>query len=149
MGISWTWISALSYNCRAIVNYLYQAKTFSENSSSIKDKKYPINLFQLSGGNIPLTNDSNTNPSTYIPANDVKTLYNNQNYTNADDSKHTSPFATFLFGKSTDTNLNSDFSNVPTDITSQSTSSSNWGVGSASTKTTLKDYFSFITKKQI
>lgn len=138
---------ALSYNCRAIVNYLYQAKTFSENSSSIKDKQYPINLFQLSGGNIPLTNDSNTNPSTYIPANDVKTLYNNQNYTNADDSKHTSPFATFLFGKSTDTNLNSDFSNVPTDITSQSTSSSNWGVGSASTKTTLKDYFSIYNKE--
>jgi hypothetical protein len=110
------------YNARALVNYFYFVKVLSENSSSIIEnsvrKKIPISLFQLNGGNIPITDNNDTYPMRYIPPNH-KTVFKDDINVDAYKSSNTiiwksntaqtSQYATFLFGES---NINTDMSNI-------------------------------------
>jgi hypothetical protein len=108
-----------NYNARSIVNYLYLAKTLSEYSR--KDgRAVPISVFQLNGGNIPITGDISTYPMHYMPS-EVRNKFPhlsgeyNTNNTNKTVYQNTSQFVTYIFGEP---GLKEDYSNSPlkTDI---------------------------------
>ena len=136
------------YNSRAIVNYFYLAKVLSENSSSViengKPRILPISLFQLNGGNIPISGDNDTYPMRYIPDN-YKTLF--KGLANVDEYKstnsitwessnaQTSQFATFLFGEP---KINPDMSNIDPIISDYKITQ----IPNVKSGTTIKEYFS-------
>lgn len=131
---------ALTYNGRAIVNFMYMAKTLSENASKI-GTTIPISFFQLSGGNIPIGNSSNTYPTkarsknTNIPEKLYKYTGHVDPYKSFDESSTpTSQFATYFFGSNLDSSLN----NMDKYIKQLSDRSGTWYTNK---DTTLLDYF--------
>jgi hypothetical protein len=105
---------ALTYNGRAIVNFMYMAKTLSENASQIGTIK-PISFFQLSGGNMPIAGDNTTYPArakskTYTDIPQELYDYTGQKDTNIfnETDAPTSQFATYFYGSK----LKPDLSNI-------------------------------------